>query len=85
MLGYSIEFTLLPFKVCVTQQLWEKYETKKSQFSFTCNYSRVNLVSIIPLLYPEACLAFLGNEGISAMWLCCFIKGRGVGEAKQQE
>lgn len=84
-MGYSIEFTSLPSKACVTQGLWEKYKTKMSQFSFTCNYTRMKLVSITPLLYPEACLAFLGNKESSSTWLCCSIKGRGAGEAKQQE
>lgn len=49
-LGHSIEFTSLPLKACVTQGLWQKYETKVSQFSFTCNYARMRLVSIIPRL-----------------------------------
>lgn len=56
-----------------------------SQFSFTCCYARMKLVSLIPFLYPEACLAFLGSKESSAMWLCCSIEGRGAGEAKQQE
>lgn len=66
-LDYFIEFISWPLKACVTRGLWEEYETKMSQFSFNCNYARMKLVSIIPLLYSEACLAFLGNKESSSM------------------